>query len=391
MVFAKGAPIVAHFSGGYAEREELFMNRVLPARASGDHDFRMNHFFHEGSRRLTDHADLPGMQYLRVRSSIGKPVFRSHEATAHDRMKDVPAWPAVAQAADGPIDWDRQILFVKDGDPAGQNAIFIRDAVTGGQPTMWQMWFVSDGISDGRQEPKAIPKATTAGARPLEGDRFMVRGQFGIDTDLFVASPRGQPRHTLRWGTDYNYWPLHGVRESMDLLHLQTATDGDYFVAMVPRGRNEPRVTMTSLADDHVIKISTQAGIEYGFLAADATDAEAESVRFKGTAGAVSYRGKSTTASLGHRGGIQFAHAGSHGPETWEFAANGAASVRLEGDTLGVCIAPTGGRPVAVRLAGPAEWVADEPIEGIRIEDRADGLRVTAEGPAISAWFRRVP
>jgi hypothetical protein len=350
----------------------------------------MNHFFHEGPRRLTDHADLPGMQYLRARFAIGKPVFRSNEATAHDRMKDVPAWPSVAQPADGPIDWDRQVLFVKDGDPSGPNAIFIRDTVAGGQPTMWQMWFVSDGLVDSRQG-QSTPGGASDGAKQLEGDRFTARGQFGIDTDLFVASPREQPRHTLRWGTDYNYWPLHGVRESMDLLHLQRATDGDYFVALVPRGRNEPRATLTSLADDHVIKSSTQAGIAYAFLAADATDAEAESVRFKGTAGAVAYRGSSTTASLGARGGIQFAHAGGSGPETWEFAANGAASVQLKGNRLGVWLDPSAGRPVALRLDGPAKWVADEPTRGITIEHRADGLRVTTEGPATSAWFRRGP
>jgi hypothetical protein len=387
LVFAKGAPIIARFSGGYAEREELFINRVLPARERGDHAFRMKHFFHEGTHRLTAWADTPGMQYLRGSFTIDKPTFLSHEHKPHDRMKDVPSWPPVPKAANGSISWDRQVLFAKDDDPAGPNTIFLRDTVTGGQPTMWQMWFVSDGISGGESRATRNTNEPTD-PRPLVGDRFVVNGQYGIDTDVFVASPQEEPRHTLRWGTRYNYTPLNGVEEAMDLLHLQRPSDGSYFVALSPRRRGEPRATYAPYADNRVIKVSMQNGVDYGFLSAESTDAEAEAVRFKGTAGTVAYRRGSTTASLAARGGIQFAHRGPGQGEAWEFAATAPAAVRLEGDQLTVWFHEST-QPMGIRLEGPAEWSVDGPFRDVRIEHRDDGLRLSTAGKAGSVRFRR--
>ena len=66
-------------------------------------------------------------------------------------------WPWVAEVADGPIDWTRQTLFVKDREAAGVNYYLFRDTVSGGQPTEWTFWTMSDrlGTAEGMAGPAA--------------------------------------------------------------------------------------------------------------------------------------------------------------------------------------------------------------------------------------------
>ena len=131
IVFAKGAPIIARFSGGYAEREELFVNRVIPSRSRGDKEFRMKHFYHETSGGLSAAAGLPGAGYLEGEFLIEAPHFVSHESTAHDRMMDLPEWPDVDQPAAGPIRRSR------DHFPARQRSRRPADVVAGVVPVRW--------------------------------------------------------------------------------------------------------------------------------------------------------------------------------------------------------------------------------------------------------------
>lgn len=388
LVFAKGAPIVARFSGGYAEREELFVSRVLPARPRGDNEFRMNHFYHEGTADLAAAADLPGAAYVRGDYEIGTPRFISHENTAHDRMMPLPEWPAVEKTADGPVHWRRQVLLLRDRDPAGPNTLFIRDGVSGGQPTMWQMWFLSETIGTPAQARTparllaAAPGKRSAPARPLAGDRFTVLGQFGIDTEVFVASPGDTPRHTLRWGRSYDYSPLAGCEEYMDLLHLQRADDGAYVVALHPRQRNEPAPDFASLADGHVVRVSGAFGSDYGFLSEDVVDARADDLRFKGTAAAASIRRSGIRISLAARGGVQFRfqHRADAAAD-YELAATGPVSLSISAAEAAIDL-PRDHAGTAVRLRSPDGWDLSTPVDGLKVNEEEGGFRLQAE-PAV--------
>jgi len=388
LVFAKGAPIVARFSGGYAEREELFVSRVLPARPRGDNEFRMNHFYHEGTADLAAAADLPGAAYVRGDYEIGTPRFISHENTAHDRMMPLPEWPAVEKTADGPVHWRRQVLLLRDRDPAGPNTLFVRDGVSGGQPTMWQMWFLSETIGTPAQARTparllaAAPGKRSAPARPLAGDRFTVLGQFGIDTEVFVASPGDTPRHTLRWGRSYDYSPLAGCEEYMDLLHLQRADDGAYVVALHPRQRNEPAPEFASLADGHVVRVSGAFGSDYGFLSEDVVDARADDLRFKGTAAAASIRRSGIRISLAARGGVQFRfqHRADAAAD-YELAATGPVSLSISAAEAAIDL-PRDHAGTAVRLRSPDGWDLSTPVDGLKVNEEEGGFRLQAE-PAV--------
>jgi hypothetical protein len=395
LVFAKGAPIVARFSGGYAEREELFVSRVLPARPRGDNEFRMNHFYHEGTADLAAAADLPGAAYVRGDYEIGTPRFISHENTAHDRMMPLPEWPAVEKTADGPVHWRRQVLLLRDRDPAGPNTLFVRDGVSGGQPTMWQMWFLSETIGTPAQARTparllaAAPGKRSAPARPLAGDRFTVLGQFGIDTEVFVASPGDTPRHTLRWGRSYDYSPLAGCEEYMDLLHLQRADDGAYVVALHPRQRHEPVPEFTSLADGHVVRVSGAHGSDYGFLSDDVVDARADDLRFKGTAATVSIRRSAMRISLAAKGGVQFRF--QQGPDAdgdYELAATGPVGLQIS-NAEAVIDLPPGHGGTAVRLRSPDDWKLSVPVNGLQIIAEENGFRLHADAGVQQAVLQR--
>lgn len=395
MVFAKGVPIAGRFSGGYAEREELFVNRVLPARNRGDDEFRMNHFYHDGTANLTAAADLPGAAYVRADCEIGAPRFISHENTAHDRMMPLPEWPAPAEMADGPVRWRRQLLLLRDRDPAGPGTIFIRDAVSGGEPTMWQMWFLSDAIgtpTEARNPARllaAAPRNRSAAARPLTGDRFTVLGQFGVDTEVFVAAPSATPRHTLRWGRTYDYTPLAGCEEYMDLLHLQRTDDGAYSVALHPRRRNEAAPEFASLADGHVVRVRGPFGSDYGFLSDEVVDARADDLRFKGTAATASVRRSGMTISLAARGGVQFRFPNhAEAAEDHELAATGPVSLSIGAADVTIDM-PPGHGGTAVRLRSPGGWELSAPVDGLRVIAEEGGVRLEAEAGVRRAVLRR--
>ena len=91
----------------------------------------------------------------------------------------------------------------------------IRDSirgVKGGQPTMWQMWNVSEKIGtpeEARDVAKFLadkPGNKCLPARELQGDRFTAVGQLGVDVEYYIASPADTPRHTLRWGAEAVTW-----------------------------------------------------------------------------------------------------------------------------------------------------------------------------------------
>ncbi len=351
-IFAHGVPVAGAFAGGYAEKEELFMSRVHLARERGSDDARRERFYHRGERALADFSALPRQDYLAADLTIDQPVYRSLEAGANSRMLPAPEWPAVPRAGRGPVQWRRQVLFVK-GDHAHQAGyLLLRDTVSGGQPTMWQMWTVSEkiGPSAAAGELEAFlsdkPGPRSAPARALPGDRFTAVGPFGVDTEFFVASPTETPRHTLRWGTTYAYSPVEGFAEYMDLLHLQMPGDGAYQVVMFPRRRETPAPAFDSLADGRLIRVRGDFGTDYAFLAESEQGARHGGVAFRGTAGSVQQRDGTVILALGARGEVRCGELG--------LVADGAASVRVTSDGMIVDVPPAPAR--SVKLAAPGEW-----------------------------------
>lgn len=258
--------------------------------------------------------------------------------------------------------------------------MLIRDTVQGGQPTMWQMWTLSEGLD--------APGAdfTPAGqqilpARRLEGDRFTARGQFGVHMEYFVASPTDTPRHTLRWGTTYephrsSWHPLSMLRDNYaeyrDLLHLQLPGDGAYFVAFYPRLPQEEAPCFSTWGEGKAIMVSGAWGTDYGFLSAVPETAAADGAAFCGTAGSVQVRATGIVLSLAASGEVQYQDYGLSADFPVSLhVAEGDLTVELP--ALGPGVAFAGG---AVSVTAPGAWALAEALPGAALTTSEAGYRL---------------
>ncbi len=318
-IFARGVPISVRFSGGYAEREELLISRVLPARGSDDAT-RRSTFYHATATPDSDKhggilafSTLPRQDYAAVTTTIGKAIGAP---TGLQTFK-LPAWPTSIGKTPGPITWTRQILFIKDPNPAGANYFLFRDTVSENQPTMWQFWTLSQRIGATKETtPQNLnaflqdaPGNVSSPARELFGDNLTAVGQFGVDTDFFIASPQARadtPRHTLRWGTTYAHFG--NMPEFQDLLHIQMPGKGAYYIVVFPRDRAATPAAFQRLADGGIIKVTGAHGTDYLYASEpkqSVTDAAAN-ITFDASAASIQERAGQTALSLAGPGLIQF-------------------------------------------------------------------------------------
>jgi hypothetical protein len=298
-------------------------------------------------------------------------------------LTTLPEWPPLATPGKPPVDWRRQVLFLKDDDPAQPAYELIRDSVKGGQPTMWQMWTLSEKIGT-PEEVKDLPAflADKPGykilpARQLQGDRFTAVGQLGVDVEYYLASPTATPRYTLRWGTDmYNWANKLKVPQYQDLMYLQMPGDGAYFVAFYPRKRAMAVPAFSTLGEGCIIKVSGDFGTDYGFLSALDATAVGGGATFRGTAGSVEDRATGLVLSLGAKGEVRY--------KDWGLSAAFPVSLRVREKTLTVELPATVQPPAfalvqpfpggAVTISAPGIWALAKPLPGVKVTPSAAGL-----------------
>ena len=361
-IWAKGAPISSRFAGGYAEREAILYSCVLPGRNSGTIAQRCKRFSYDGRRKMIARSGLPRQHYAAADMTFEN-IYETRPMRGHSKQKDVPAWPAVSKEAELPIQWRRQVLFLRDAEAGGANYLLVRDRVRGGQPTMWQFWTISDKVgtpADVRDLDKFLadkPGNKDAATRKLKGNRFTAIGQFGVDVEFYVALPTDTPRHTLRWGPPtYTYSPIGGFTEYQDMLHLQRPDDGDYFVAIFPRRRAEPVPRFETLCNGKVIKVAGEFGVDYGFLSGEPTTCKVGDVAFEGTAGSVQDRKSGLVLSIADKGKAAY--------KQYSIASDQAVSLVVEKDMLRVRLQDNH-VGAFVEMHTPGVWTIDTGIGSI--------------------------
>jgi hypothetical protein len=387
LIFAQGAPISTVFVESYLDREELLVSRVLPARGLGTLQQRFACWYHDEERTIRDFASLARQDYTAMDATIKEPRPGSlgAEGKGIEELSCVqmPSWPPVPAVGKPPIAWRRQVLFLKDREAGGAHYLLLRDTVGGGQPTMWQFFTLSDkvgGPAEAADRERFLadkPGERSVEPRELKGDRFTAVGQFGVDLEYYVASPRDTPRHTLRCGEN----PRFGYPVWQDLLHLQMPGDGAYFVALFPRRRGEPVPSFEALGNGMIIKVSGEFGTDHGFLSGAEAEAAAGDVRFKGTAGSVQDRPSGLVLSLGAKGEVRY--------KAYGLTAGFAASLRAGEKTLTIEIQDkvTDGdktrapqvpfRGGTVTITAPGEWAPAKPLPGVELAQTAAGWTLT--------------
>jgi len=402
-IFAYGTPVAGSFPGDYEYQEAYLTCQVNLARGLETIAERQAVYGYHGdavkasmwgwpNRQTARFGERGGRSNVSAFSTLSRQDYAAIDVARHHprqgRLKwkaDLPQWPAVKKGKP-PVDWRRQTLFIKDDDPAKPAYLLIRDSVKGpkgGQPTMWQMWTVSETI-DTPENVKNVanvlankPGHTILPARQLTGDRFTAIGQLGVDVEYYIASPSDTPRHTLRWGTNMFDWANKlATKEYQDLLHLQMPGDGVYYVAFFPRKRATPAPTFSTLGDGTIIKVSGTFGTDYGFLSALEATASGEGASFRGTAASVQDRMGGLVLSLGAKGTVGYK---KHG-----LKAGFPAALRVRERELIVEL-PAGIQPPAfglmkpfpggkVTVGAPGQWALSKPLPGVKLAPSATGF-----------------
>lgn len=277
--------------------------------------------------------------------------------------KSVPSFPVVAKvgmlppADQPPVSWDRQALYVRNETAAGTNYLVLRDTVTGGQPTQWQFWTLSRGLSapgavappaEETEQPSALPSLKPT---RLEGNRFTAAGQFGLDLEYYLASPTTTPRYTLRYSAHSEQsGVVRAFKCEQDLLHLQLPGDGCYFVALFPRDHTAAAPTFTTLGDGTVIKVSGAFGTDYNFLSKEARQASAGDAAFSGTVATVQDRPAGLVLALGAAGSVHY--------RAYGLTTEQSADLRVNLTVLTVNL-PTSHHATKLTVQAPDGWKVD--------------------------------
>lgn len=329
MWFAYGQPIAGAFTGGYGERHELLMSRVVPARSPTPGQWRETNF-HNSSGGLTRFSSQQTLDSCDAVLHIAAPASENWEMPA-----DMPSWPAVASGGKTPITWRRQVLFVKGVKERDPSYLVMRDTVTGNQPTLWHFWSKTNGIREvvGENGPSTRTRfPAIADARPLRGQNFTGAGQTGIDLDYFVITPTDPRAQTLRWGRTYEGPPVRGYTERQDLLQLRLEKDGEYFVVLFPRPHTQPPPSCRVMADGKAVELRGEWGVDYVWLAPDAFPVRFADCEAKSRCGCIQRRATSTWVAIGGAGEVRL------GGQT--FSPAKAASWRVSSDSTITAEAP---------------------------------------------------
>ncbi|MBL7222962.1 MAG: hypothetical protein ISS72_03830 [Candidatus Brocadiae bacterium] len=325
--FARGVPIAGSFPGGYKERHQLLVSRVVPAISWREGErWDESRFGCRTDVRMGAFSALPRQDYF----ATGY-LLKAWEGGRYGTPAGLVSWPPVDDAAAFPVSWRRRMLYIQDDKPDGPNYLVLRDSVSGGKPTLWQMWTLSDGLGSpqqaqdlraavaGKERRQAVP------ARALRGNRFTAVGQFNVDVDYYVAAPLGTPRWTMRWGQRYVDYSVQG-HDYRDLLQLRLKGDGDYLVVMFPRFREEAAPRFATLSDGAVVRVTGEFGTDYCFLPPKEQAATVQGVYFRGEAGSVQDRAGVIVLATGTAGEVRYGE--------WGMSAPQAASVRVENHRL---------------------------------------------------------
>ncbi|HEY3416698.1 MAG TPA: hypothetical protein VGM23_07425, partial [Armatimonadota bacterium] len=403
-IFAFGTPVAGSFASDYQYQEGFLTCHVDLARQLGTVDERKAVYGYQGSPQNADIWNWPdgptarfgehgGWSNVSAFSTLPRQDYSAVDVAMHyprplilNWQTNLPEWPPVPAKGKPPVDWRRQVLFLKDDDPGKANYLLLRDSIKGGQPTMWQMWTVSETLDTPEkvQDVAAVlankPGYKILPARELKGDRFTAIGQMGVDVEYYIASPSDTPRYTLRWGTEVIDWINKlGQPEYQDLLHLQMPGDGTYYLAFFPRKRNTPAPTFSTLGGGTIIKVEGDFGKDYGFLSALDATASGEGTSFQGTAGSVQDRTGGLVLSLGAKGTVRY--------QDFALAADFPVSLRVKEKALTVEL-PAGMQPPAfkpmqpfpggtVTLTAPGNWALAKPIKGVKLAKTTAGWKLT--------------
>lgn len=154
---------------------------------------------------------------------------------------------------DSPIEWRRQVAFVKSPDVQGPHYLVIRDTLTG-NPSLTpalNYWCLADDVK-------------------VEGPRATWMGQHGVDLDLYVAEPASFAPVTHKvghsnagpgpFGSHYQKTFGKPFREEQILLQILQKPGEGFFTVLAPRKTEEPPPQFETLLQGNAIRVTFANG-----------------------------------------------------------------------------------------------------------------------------------
>jgi hypothetical protein len=187
----------------------------------------------------------------------------------------VQAWPP-ATTLEKPFTWTRRLLNVKAPTAAGMNYVVVRDDFGGfNQRTPnFNCWWFADDVD-------------------LAGRSAKYKGQFGVDTDLYVAVPSKVTLHKDTFIHD-QCEPIVGGRHSAKygkafsekqvLCRVEGQKDQGFLVALFPYKPDEPRPAIENWCGDRGVKITWKNETHYVLLDTQEHDINADGIKAKAAA-----------------------------------------------------------------------------------------------------------
>lgn len=186
--------------------------------------------------------------------------------------------------------WTRQIAFVKDPDPLGQNYFVLCDSLNEPAPMKWQLWLTANRVT-------------------TKSNAALVEGLDDVDLDIVFAS-----RNEITLRTEQKSRTCLGMRPDGSVDSQQVTTQTGLFaqlseadritVVLFPRPSNEKPPEITALANGNVIRVRSNADTDYIFQSPQPFTFHEGDVQFEGTSGLVQYRRGTLTLALGASGRI---------------------------------------------------------------------------------------
>ena len=301
-LYAKGQPINLHFGNGY---HPMFSRPWLRNRVSIDHLREIN----ERHDPKILKADLSSAaDYVHATKDFDQLRALTSEYPILDKPKGLnnkdiepPQTPIQTIPL---VTWHRQIMFLKDADPAGPNYFVLRETFSGQptRPTDLSFWFLANTMT-------------------RAGDIYSFDGQCKVDMDVFVHTPAssepqtdtyGHPQHPYRRlvGFDPAFHPNGVLAENQLLLRLKQPAKEGYLVVLYPRLKGIDAPAQYERLSPSAVKVTTPLSTDYVFMDSSPMTFEDAKLKFAGTAAAVRYYNDGQVIVINQQGPIKLTIAG---------------------------------------------------------------------------------
>jgi hypothetical protein len=301
-LYAKGQPINLHFGNGY---HPMFSRPWMRNRVSIDHMREINER-HDPKILKSDLS--PEADYVHASKSFDRIQPLVTEYPILDKPKGL--FNKDIEPPNTPIQtiplvtWHRQIMFLKDADPAGPNYFVLRETFTGQptRPTDLSFWFLANTMT-------------------RAGDTYSFDGQCKVDMDVFVHTPAsGEPQTDSYGHTQHPYRRLVGfdpafhpngvLAENQLLLRLKQPAKEGYLVVLYPRLKGIDAPAQYERLSPSAVKVTTPLSTDYVFMDSSPMTFEDAKLKFAGTAAAVRFFGDGSVVVVNQQGPIKLTIAG---------------------------------------------------------------------------------